>query len=125
MMGNITAEEAVSLARHLRQVISTCPQPPANAATSCAAAGSAAPHHEAISGSVVPVTLLAAQDRPQEVCVKLPPGAPLLHSCLARNPDEENCCVEVYYQVTEASCNPHQVLTAEAVCLHELTAAVG
>lgn len=105
MMGNTTAEEASSLGRHLRQVISASPQPPSEAANGCAAAGSAAGNDGAATHGFELARLLAAQDRPREVCVKLPAGVQMRHTCLARNPDEENCCVEVYYQVTAVCCN--------------------
>jgi hypothetical protein len=44
--------------------------------------------------------VLAAADRPVEVCVQLPEGLEVLLVEPARNPDEDNCAVEVYYQVS-------------------------
>lgn len=45
------------------------------------------------------VQLVSAADRRQEQCVVLPAGVALLHKASARNPQEENCCVEAYIQV--------------------------
>lgn len=73
MLGNITATEATALSRKLQSSFLNS--------------------DSSDSGK------LAASARPQEQCVKLPDGVVLLHKEAARNPEEENCCVEVYYQV--------------------------
>lgn len=52
-----------------------------------------------LSGVGVGGLTLAAAARPVEVCVQLPEGVELLHTAATRNPEEDNCCVEVYYQV--------------------------
>jgi hypothetical protein len=83
IIGNITSSEALDLARSLRTTLSAQGQ---------AGAGNSS------SGSRE-CKLLAAADRLQEQCVSLPRGVALLHRAAARNPEEENCCVEAYYQV--------------------------
>ncbi|WIA37472.1 hypothetical protein OEZ86_014388 [Tetradesmus obliquus] len=86
-IGNITAKEAEALARSLRTTLSQ--QGGAAGATN----GSSS------SSSSRDVKLLAAGDRLVEQCVVLPSGVALLHKAAARNPEEENCCVEAYYQI--------------------------
>jgi hypothetical protein len=46
------------------------------------------------SGCVAP-----AAGRCRDQCVALPAGRGVLHTAPARNLEEENCAVEVYYQV--------------------------
>ncbi|KAI8472962.1 MAG: Metalloenzyme, LuxS/M16 peptidase-like protein [Monoraphidium minutum] len=50
-----------------------------------------------------PGAALPAASRPADRCVALPLGRALEHSQAAKNPEEENCCVEVYFQVGPAS----------------------
>jgi hypothetical protein len=83
MIGNISSSEAADLARLLRTTLSAQGQ---------ADAGNG-------SSSSKECQLLAAADRLQEQCVSLPAGVALLHQAAARNPEEENSCVEAYYQV--------------------------
>ncbi|WIA17248.1 hypothetical protein OEZ85_014121 [Tetradesmus obliquus] len=84
-IGNITAKEAEALARSLRTTLSQ--------------QGGAAGATNGSSSSSRDVKLLAADDRLVEQCVVLPSGVALLHKAAARNPEEENCCVEAYYQI--------------------------
>jgi hypothetical protein len=84
IIGNITASEAETLARSLRSTLSQ------QGRTADATNG---------TSSSRDCKLLAAGDRLQEQCVVLPGGVALLHKAAARNPEEENCCVEAYYQV--------------------------
>lgn len=53
----------------------------------------------ALHAAARPGAALPAAARPAERCVKLPAGRALVHSQAAKNPEEENCCVEVYFQV--------------------------
>lgn len=77
LVGNITASEAQAMAASLRTTLNQ---------------SSSSSH-----GSTV--QLVSAADRRQEQCVVLPAGVALLHKASARNPQEENCCVEAYIQV--------------------------
>jgi hypothetical protein len=81
-MGNVTAAEATQLCRSISVTI----------------AGATASPALQPPGSIGGLQLPAAS-RPQECCVHLPAGTSLLHKAAARNPQEDNCCVEVYYQV--------------------------
>lgn len=84
IIGNITASEAETLARSLRSTFSH--------------QGQAAHATNAANYSSSDCQPLAAGDRLQEQCVVLLGGVALLHKAAARNPEEENCCVEAYYQ---------------------------
>ena len=83
LLGNVARAPASDLARALRAA--------ASAAAAAAAGGAAAP------------APLAAAARPADRCVRLPVGAALVHRQAAKNPEEENCCVELYLQVAPAS----------------------
>jgi hypothetical protein len=85
IVGNIAASEAEILASSWCSTLSR--------------QGQAADATNAANGSSRDCQLLAASDRLQEQCVVLPGGVALLHKAAARNPEEENCCVEAYYQV--------------------------
>jgi hypothetical protein len=91
-MGNATAAEARQLCGDVADILNTC-TPPAGAANGAASSSSS-------SSKLV----LAAADRPVEVCVQLPEGLEVLLVEPARNPDEDNCAVEVYYQVCVCVC---------------------
>ena len=90
IMGNATAAEARQLCGDVADILNTC-TPPAGAANGAASSSS--------SSSSSSKLVLAAADRPVEVCVQLPEGLEVLLVEPARNPDEDNCAVEVYYQV--------------------------
>lgn len=90
-MGNVTAAEALTLCRDLAIIINT-PAAPAGQQ----AAGTAVDDH--VDGSSSRLVLDVAE-RPVEVCVQLPEGVEVLRVEPTRNPEEDNCCVEVYYQV--------------------------
>jgi hypothetical protein len=109
IMGNVTAAEALALCRDLADIINT---PPAAAAAAAGAAGD-----EQMEGTADAVgdggddggdgggsssssrLVLDVAERPVEVCVQLPGGVEVLRVEPTRNPEEDNCCVEVYYQV--------------------------
>lgn len=90
LLGNATADDAISLAHQLRNTLTAA----ATQVASSAPAGTPAPAQ------------LAADQRPRERCVALPCGMLFRHRSPARNPDEANCCVEMYWQV----CGLHPLL---------------
>ncbi|KAG1662575.1 hypothetical protein FOA52_003954 [Chlamydomonas sp. UWO 241] len=49
-------------------------------------------------GCVAPASI-----RRRDQCVRLPAGVELMHKEAAKNPEDENCGVEIYFQCTEAS----------------------
>lgn len=102
-MGNATASEATQLCQDITAIINTT----AAAATTSATAAAA----ERPAGGLV----LGASTRPAEVCVQLPAGVEVLHAAPARNPEERNCAVEVYYQVgcVHDCGGPHVSIRAE------------
>jgi secreted Zn-dependent insulinase-like peptidase len=87
IMGNVTAAEAAAMCRGVAATIN---------ASAIAAATSSTTTTSSSSSSRL---CLAASERPRERCVQLQGGVSLLHTAPARNADEDNCCVEVYYQV--------------------------
>jgi hypothetical protein len=89
IVGNATADEALQLCQDVTAIINTTAAAAAGTATATAAAAAAT------AGGLV----LGAAARPAEVCVQLPAGVEVLHAAPARNPEERNCAVEVYYQV--------------------------
>lgn len=91
IVGNATASEATQLCQDITAIINTTA---AAAATTPSAAAATAPAERPAGGLV-----LGASARPAEVCVQLPAGVEVLHAAPARNPEERNCAVEVYYQV--------------------------
>jgi hypothetical protein len=109
-MGNVTAAEALGLCRDLADIINT----PTAATTAAAAAVAAAEGQQAagtdaaaaaggdhVDGSSSSSRLvLDVSERPVEVCVQLQGGVEVLRVEPTRNPEEDNCCVEVYYQVS-------------------------
>jgi nardilysin len=73
VMGNVTRDEAASLAKAHAQ---------APLGTGC----------------VAPASI-----RRRDQCVRLPAGSELMHKEDAKNPEDENCGVESYFQCTEAA----------------------
>lgn len=97
MLGNATAAEAAQLCTDVAAVINNAAAAAAAAPAAVQSDGDAAQRAAVIGGGHGLV--LSAAARPADVCVQLPAGVEVLHAVPARNPDEDNCAVEVYYQV--------------------------
>jgi len=104
-MGNATAAEAASLCQDVSAILNNAAAA-ADGATANGTAHHSTPGAAAANGGGGGLVLCAA-DRPVEVCVVVPPGVEVLHQVDARNSEEDNCCVEAYYQVRGGvSCSP-------------------